>query len=461
MLIDAAGQALLRRGEAAAAEQHFHQRLISDPANPAHLLGLALALEARQRFNEARVAIECALEHANDPTLRAFQAHLLDACGAPYQAIDAYIDLLQRHPEHLPAAHNLGSLLYRLGHFREAIDVHRDTVRRHPHADSTWRDLGQALLASGDIDQALAALQQALHLKPDDRDNRFACALGLLRAERWATAWPLYEARWRADEAPRCLPGTRPWQGEPLAGRHLAVLPEQGFGDSLLFARYLSAVGDEASQVTLFVPEPLRALLQANFPNMAVRSSLENSPTPADYSCAIGSLPLHLTSRGVITPPQTAGYLQPSAAARQQIARWLAEQTAPPRTGLIWRGNPQHPQDHLRSTTLDKLFSHLGPNDSPLISLQYAPNPTEQADLAHRNIRDPGPLLANFDQAAALTASVETVLTVDTAGANLAGALGIPFRLLSRAEGEWRWNLAERRSPWYKSCVDVGKFGFF
>ncbi len=456
MLIDPAGQALLNRGEATAAEQHFHQRLFNDPANPAHLLGLALALEARQRFNEARVAIECALERAaNDPTLLAFRAHLLDACGAPHQAIDAYIDLLQRHPDNLPAAHNLGTLLYRLGHFREAVGVHRDTVKRHPRAENTWRDLGQALIAWGEIDDGLAALKQALQLKPEDRDNRFAYALGLLRAERWTTAWPLYEARWHAGEAPRCLPGSLPWQGEALTGRHLAVLPEQGFGDSLLFARYLSAVADEARQITLLVPEPLRELLQASFPNIAVHSRTEDCADPVDYSCAIGSLPLHLLSRGLSTPPLIDGYLQPSANARQQIAQWLAEHKITPRTGLLWRGNPKHPQDHLRSTSLDTLFGQLTDDDKPLVSLQYAANPTEQGALAAHAILDPGPLLSNFDRAAALTASLVQVLTVDTAGANLAGALGIPFRLLSRAEGEWRWNLAEQRSPWYKSCVGI------
>jgi len=456
MLIDPAGKALLQTGQASAAEQFFHQRLLTDPTNPAHLLGLALAFEARQRFHEARVAIEYALEQdANDPTLLTCRANLLADCEAPHDAIAAYIDLLNRHPDHLAGAHNLGALLYRLGHFSEAIHVHRDTVRRHPRADSTWCDLGQALVAAGQIDAGIAAIQQAMRLAPQQRLHRFAAALALLRAERWAEAWPLYEARWRDDEQPRTLPGRPLWQGQSLAGKHLVVLPEQGLGDNLLFARYLPALIDEARQLTLLVPKPLQALLQASFPAIHVCSSTDTVSSPVDYACPIGSLPLHLLRRGWLTPPASDGYLQPSAAAHAKVEHWLSEQAHRPRCGLIWRGNPQHPQDALRSTTVDRLFCQLEATDRPAISLQHAATPDERHTLATQQVPDPSPWLSNFDLAAALTVRLQKLLTVDTAGANLAGALGIPFCLYSRKEGEWRWNLAERRSPWYKTCIDI------
>jgi ADP-heptose:LPS heptosyltransferase len=57
----------------------------------------------------------------------------------------------------------------------------------------------------------------------------------------------------------------------------------------------------------------------------------------------------------------------------------------------------------------------------------------------------------DFLDTAALIEQLDLVISVDTAAAHLAGALGKPVWLLNRFESEWRWMLKREDSPWYPS----------
>lgn len=449
MLIDPEGRRLLAAGRHADARRHFSLLLASEPEQPGHSLGLSFALAALDRLSEADVALAHAESLAPDDTdLLAARASLHEQLGDEGAAMQTWLDLLARDPDHLPAAHNLGVQLYRLGYFAEAVQQHRETARRHPRSAATWRDLGQALLALGETGAAIEALRQANRLAPQDRDNRFALGLALLRAERWAEGWPLYEARWRPDETPPGLPGIARWQGEDLTDRHLLVFAEQGYGDSLMFCRYLAIFASEAARLTVIVPAPLLALLAHSLPGMDIRSSAAGIDDVA-YTVMLGQLPLFALARGITRPPEQFPYLCASPTARANIAAWPVDGGI----GLVWRGNPANPADRQRSTSLEK-FLHLQiPTPAPLFSLQPAPSAAEKQLLEQAGIQDLSDLLVDFDSTAALLERLAGLNTVDTAAAHLAGALGRPFRLFERAESEWRWGVRHALTPWYPSCT--------
>jgi len=58
----------------------------------------------------------------------------------------------------------------------------------------------------------------------------------------------------------------------------------------------------------------------------------------------------------------------------------------------------------------------------------------------------------DFAAAAAAVEALDLVITVDTAAAHLAGAMGKPVWILSRFSGCWRWQLHRADSPWYPSA---------
>lgn len=449
MLIDPAGQALLAAGEHAKAIRHFSALAAGHPDTPAPSLGLALALAGAGRFGEALVAIEHARSLAPASIdLLAAQANLYEQMGDEAKALQGYLDLLARDPNHLPAAHNLGSLLYRLGHFAEAAAQHRDTVRRHPQSFATWRDLGQALVAGGQMEAGLAALAKARQLAPTDRDSRFAHGLALLRAGRWAEGWPLYEARWRPGEAIPGLPGVPPWQGESLAGKRLVVFAEQGYGDTLMFCRYLPPLAGLTAALSVVVPAPLVNLLQASFPDLAIGSQ-PAAGAAAHYSVALGSLPLRFLALGQATPLRPGRYLSPSPTARAAAALLPADAAG---LGLTWRGQPRYASNRSRSLALAALRARSPQPAARHYAFQPDITAAEQALLAQRGDVDLAPHLTDFDHSAALLERLGGLLTVDTAMAHLAGGLALPCHIAHRREGEWRWGADGRGSAWYEKC---------
>jgi len=450
MLIDPAGQALLAAGDHARAVRHFSSLAALDPNAPAASLGLALALAATGRFSEAEVAIAHARNLA--PTsidLLAAQANLYEQMGDQAKALQGYLDLLTRDPNHLPAAHNLGSLLYRLGYFAEAAQQHRETVRRHPQSFATWRDLGQALVAGGQLDAGIDALAKACQLAPNERDNRFAHGLALLCAGRWAEGWPLYEARWQPGEAPPGLPGVPTWQGEALTGKHLVVFAEQGYGDTLMFCRYLPLLAGLTAALSVVVPAPLVKLLRASFPDLAI-DSRPTAGAAAHYSITLGSLPLRFLALGQATPPRPGRYLQPSPTARAAAAALLPEDATG--LGLTWRGQPRYASNRGRSLDLPALLARSPQPEGRHYAFQPDISAAEQALLAQRGDTDLAPHLPDFDHSAALLERLGGLLTVDTAMAHLAGGLALPCHIAHRREGEWRWGTDGRGSAWYEKC---------
>jgi len=122
------------------------------------------------------------------------------------------------------------------------------------------------------------------------------------------------------------------------------------------------------------------------------------------------------------------------------------------RVGLTWSGNPKHCNDHHRSIALSELITHL-PRGPHYVSLQKQVRPAEEAALASRaDIQHFGDVLEDFADTAGLIETLDLVLTVDTAVAHLAGAMGKPVWILLCYTPDWRWLLKRSDSPWYPSA---------
>jgi hypothetical protein len=144
--------------------------------------------------------------------------------------------------------------------------------------------------------------------------------------------------------------------------------------------------------------------------------------------------------------------------------RWRAKlgERRGPRVGLAWNGGFRPDQPHLwdanEKRNMD--FAHMAKLDLPeldFLSLQKGePAETQLPGLlaAHwpgRNFINLAADLTDFSATAALIANLDLVITVDTAIAHLAGALGAQVWLLLPHVPDWRWLLGRDDSPWYPS----------
>ncbi|MDE1714346.1 glycosyltransferase family 9 protein, partial (plasmid) [Chromobacterium amazonense] len=165
--------------------------------------------------------------------------------------------------------------------------------------------------------------------------------------------------------------------------------------------------------------------------------------------CHVFSMSLPWALRA-FSPRAEQAYLRADPTLRQS---WRARLPAGRKIGLVWRGRAEHPFDHCRSLpgpeALLPLLADPGVN---WISLQPEPGEAEREWLREHGVLELGGELKDFADSAALLAELDGVVSVDTAMAHLAGALGVPCRLLLAGEHvDWRWGRDGEATPWYGS----------
>jgi len=423
------------------------------PRNPAFLNSLGAIHLALGQLAEARTALEHALSinadyaeaHTNLGNVCMHENRVDEAIAAYGRALDLRAD----YPE---ALSNLAGALRKAGRLSEAREQCEKAITSKPDYVSAYANYGLVLGDGGRYQEALAIYDRALAIDPGHAAVRANRAVLLLLLGHFTEGWREYEWRWRTPgfTTPRRDFSAPVWDGTPLAGRTLLVHAEQGIGSAIQFSRFCRPAA-AGGTVVLECQPPLRRLFALSFTDGAASQVVaKGQQVPAcDVHVPMMSLPkVLLTSLGTI--PADVPYLR---ADPDDMVRWAhnLRDRPGPRVGLVWAGNPLHGNDTNRSMP----SSALGPliADNPQVrfySLQVGPSAGVGA-FADGTVRDLAPELSDFADTAAVLAHLDLVISVDTAVAHLAGALGRPVWLLVTHVPEWRWLLARDDSPWYPS----------
>ncbi|QXX76727.1 tetratricopeptide repeat protein [Methylovirgula sp. HY1] len=343
---------------------------------------------------------------------------------------------------------NLGNALHGLKRFNEAIDAYRRAVALNPNYVDGWANLGTALHHHGIYAEAMAFLRRAIALAPEHANAHSGLGILLLMQGDFAEGWAEYEWRLRSTERKGPRFPERPWQGESLAGKHIYVQAEQGFGDTLQFARYIPLLAQRAGKVSLRVHQQLVSLMQESLPGIDI---FGDRGDPAPYACdiALMSLP-HLFKTRYETIPADVPYLRAPAAA---ISGW-AQRLAPLqglKVGLVWAGNPEHTNDMRRSLDAALLTPLLDIPGTSFVSLQFGPRAVDLKKLKNgeKRVLDLSRELGDFAHTAGAVTGLDLVITIDSSTAHLAGALGKPVWVLISSVADWRWRLDREDNAWY------------
>lgn len=421
-------------------------------------IGLALAHQRNRRYVEAEEELLTCLQS------RPEHADILFALANLYleqkrhlEAEEIFRKLIDLHPRHAQARHNYANLLQTTGHFHEAVTQYLSALESHPEYPETWRDLGQLMLSIGEVTAGIDILERATTHFQNERETRFALGLAYLRAGNWTQGWPLYESR-RAKDDPPPGPTQLPcWTTEPIENARILVTAEQGFGDCFLFARYLPELARIASKVSLWIPTHLWRIFASSFSGFEIDILYPGKPTTAfDFRLPFGSLPMALLTRGICTPPKKIPYLFANPEADPSITpRFLEWQSARPSgslsAGIVWRGGATYAADATRSTSLSSLLALIPKEIINLASFQIDPSEEEKTLLKARKIVDLSGHLRDFHATANALGAVDIIITVDTAIANLAGAMGKPMVILQRIDSDWRWGTNRAGDAWFEN----------
>src|SRR5262249_23619440 len=273
-------------------------------------------------------------------------------------------------PDFALGYNNLGNALYGLKRFEEAIGAYQRAIALDPGYADAWSNLGTALHHAGSYEEAVVALRRAIALAPGHANAHSGLGILLLMRGDFAEGLEEYEWRLQSTEVTGPRFPQQPWQGESLAGRHIYVQAEQGFGDTIQFVRYLPLLKERAAAISLCVQQSLTGLMRENFPGIEVLSD-RPGPLRADCDCALLSLPKLFKTR-IETIPAPVPYLRASAEAAGRWRQRLATMSGL-KVGLVWAGRPEHANNHRRSLALSVLMPLLQVPGVSFASLQVGP----------------------------------------------------------------------------------------
>jgi ADP-heptose:LPS heptosyltransferase len=239
------------------------------------------------------------------------------------------------------------------------------------------------------------------------------------------------------------------WLGDhSVAGKTILLHSEQGLGDTIFFARYVPLLQQMGAQVLLEVQPSLKDLLTQLAP--AGTFTREEAAPGFDLHIPVASLPLAFGTL-VDTIPADIPYLEAPPA---RVAQWRNRLPQGRRLiGLAWAGHAGHRSDQHRSIPLATFAPLLAAQGVQWVSLQTDIRPHDAETLRdHPGILRAADDFRDFSDTAAVISLLDGVVSVDTAVAHLAGAMGKPVSVLLPFAPDFRWLLGREDSPWYPTA---------
>jgi tetratricopeptide (TPR) repeat protein len=467
------GMALYETGQSALAMQALRRAIARDPTLHAAHRALGALLIADGQPGAAVESYRAALRlSANDPEDAFNLGYALQQSGDLAGAETQFRDAVARRPDYLQAVNNLGVLLQSAGRLdeaaawlRRACAIAPDAARGFSNLGLVLRDMsdfagaeaafrqaeaispsaetlcciGNTLRDQGRLAESETALQAALARDPAHGESHIGMAFTYLLGGDLARGWPHFA--WRGAAAigrARIAAHTAApaWDGGELDGT-LLIYAEQGAGDFIQMARFVAMARARAARVVLQVPASLQRLAHGLADGVF---TLTQELPPLQAVCADLDLAAVFATDAANIPTRIP-YL---AAPPEEVEAWRQRVAALPgrRIGLAWAGNPAYAADRQRSVPPHILAGLANIDGVSFVSLQPGmPAPFAMTDWTAE--------LQNFAATAALIDALDLVISVDSAVAHLAGAMGRPVWLLNRYAPDWRWGLQRGDSAWY------------
>lgn len=462
------------------------------------LYGLGLVSFNLRQFDQSLEWVDAAIS-SNGLMAKAhvLRARSLRALGGFGEAFKSATIAAKSDPELPEAWHCLGFIKMSLGRWSEARDDLKKAVELKPDDALIRSQYALTLSENDETEAAFAEIQKALSQSPSSKEilmtkstilasagyydlaeqirveigaeNIFSKAEVAFLGGEFSRGLKIIAERNEAKESDiKFLPK---WNGEKDKSLHLLLAGEQGFGDIIQFIRYASFIKECVGKVSLRVPRLLARLVEDSMPELSV-IVMEDEKIPSDIGARCGLMDAATYLKDGFDPqPGKVPYLRANSSLCGQWRERLA-QIQGPRIGIVWAGNRRHTNDHKRSIPISALKLLTDAFGEHLVSMQLgAENKLENVAF------DAAPFINNFADSAALINELDLLITIDSAPAHLAGAIGKPVWNMLPFSPDWRWLLGREDSIWYPTmrlfrqdspgdwegvisriCANLGKF---
>lgn len=477
------GNALKIKGQIDKAISCFQKVVQLDPTIPDSYYNLGVLLQENKEFDKAVIYYKKALQfnpnlfdaHYNLGIIfrgkKQFEAALThyrkalelnpysaDTCnnlGGLFQeigqldkAIMYYREAIEFDPKFSEAYNNLGNALQREGLLDDAITFYQKAIKHNQNFELAYTNLGAALQYKGEVSKAIVYCRKAIQLNPDYAEAHLNLAFALLSSGNFKEGWKEYEWRWKLKNRfpkPKFLQPQ--WDGSDITEQTIFIYHEQGLGDTIQFARYIPLVAKYGAKLIFGCQEELKSLMQ-NIQGVQQALSYREQLPEFNVHCPLLTLPL-IFNTTLDNIPSKIPYIVADSQLTKKWQNRISDDKDKLKIGIVWASG-KGSLSKIKSISLIA-YSHLAEIDNIIFySLQkgeaayQAKNPPKKMNLVDYTHK-----IHDFSDTASLIEHLDLIITVDTAVAHLAGALGKPVWVLLPFERLWPWMANRNDSPWY------------
>jgi len=413
--------------------------------------------EASGKQYEALITLQKALKYCKSPDLRHIYcplANLHKQLGNNDQAMLYAKRALLVHTG-TSVVHQchviLGDCLSTQSQYKQALVHYHLAIALNSDIDFNYGRLASAYFNCGDFENGMQVYKRGLLVASDYR-HYIASNMGThyLEMGNYAKGWEFAESRVYKPNFAQYMSLAQSsktiWRGQNIEDKTIGVFYEQGYGDNIMFFRYLLLLHALKPRKIIFViTSNLVELFKASLPQCEYVSI--SDPISCHYQCMLMSLPYIFATRSYDIPKQS-----PYLRAPKHLTTRLALNKAKTNIAIVWQIN-KNAKRIGREIDIEYFAPLATLENVALISLQVGEYAQEAKTCTFANkIIDATPYIHSFADTAKILEDIDLVVCVDTAIAHLCGALNKPFYIVLKRHNDWRWGSHEKHSDWYDSA---------
>jgi len=417
-----------------AAESYYYLGLIYKASNNIHdaLASYQLALNCHPNFDLAWYNLGEILLNQKQYSL----------------AIQCFQKVITITPDFEDAYLNLGESHSRLEQYHEAIRYFKQLISMNPNHTDALYNLGVAYNNLRQYNEALSIYDTALLIDPGHIKSHYNKSFILLTKGDYANGFAEYEWRLKKHSTYKAKSKKPFWKGEQMPSKTLLVYAEQGFGDCMQFIRFLPYIQKKVKNIILECqPELIRLFSSLETVDKIVP---RGAPLPEhDFQASLLSMGffLNITLNNL---PANIPYLESNSPLPKEIKPFF-KNTQKIKIGVVWggTGSTLDKTDMGRSLPLKTFQGLLDIEQLQWFSFQKGARTIELNQSPGERLVDLGQFFNDFADTASAACEMDLIITVDTAMAHLAGALGLRVWTLLSYDADWRWLRNQDETPWY------------
>ena len=446
-------------GMLAEAESAYQEALKLDAEN-AEACNLMGVLKLQQ--NNVEAAIDWVEKAINRKSCEYFYETLFQAyirAGLFDKIVECEQTVLKNYPKSFPLFFNIALAYKNLKQNKKAIEFYEKALKIDPSSYNAWFNLAHIYNVENQGKNAVSALKICNKLRPNDRETEYFLAISLMRTKNYDKGLKFFEKRLCKETAvalqnktyPNLASYDRLWKGENIKDKTILVYYEAGFGDTIMFSRYLPLLKKRCKKLIFYPQKPLVPLFVNSGLGIdeIIEGFIPEQNLEFDVHAPLLSLPYLLGLKGKKVFEASDGFLSTNLELVEEYKeKYFNNDNF--KIGIKWQGNTYYDKDRVIPTEAFSPLIEL--EGTKFYSFQTFEGSEELLKLSSKyEITDIGSELLDFNQTAAALMNLDLVICNDTSLAHLAGALGIPCFVLLPYEVNWRWHDNLSKCDWYDS----------